>query len=111
MNPPATESQNQAPPESRRRSGNLYTHIVDKTSDGVIHVDPAGRILAVNSAFKDLLGYEHSEVGGRSFTEFLAPDHRSLFEEAMRQSEGSQASRTAPPKKSITRMMSVSLVS
>ncbi len=102
MNPPATESQNQAPPESRRRSGNLYTHIVDKTSDGVIHVDPAGRILAVNSAFKDLLGYEHSEVGGRSFTEFLAPDHRSLFEEAMRQSEGSQASRTAPPRKSIT---------
>jgi len=102
MNPPSAETRNQTQPDSRRRSENLYTHIVDKTSDGVIHIDPAGRILAVNSAFKDLLGYERSEVSGRCFTEFLAPDHRSLFKEAIQQAEGSRSTQAVPPNKSIT---------
>ncbi len=102
MNSPTTEPQNNIQPDSQKRSENLYTHIVDKTSDGVIHVDPSGCILAVNSTFKDLLGYERSEVGGKSFTEFLAPDHRSFFEEAMRQAEGGQATQSVPPTKSIT---------
>jgi diguanylate cyclase (GGDEF)-like protein/PAS domain S-box-containing protein len=102
MNTSTLKTPEQRQPGSQRRSSNLYNHIVDKTSDGVMHLDPAGHVLAVNSAFEDLLGYERSEVNGRFFTKFLAPDHRDLFQEAIRQSKGGQAKQAGSPTKSIT---------
>ncbi len=102
MNASTLKTPEQRQPGSQRQSSNLYTHIVDKTSDGVMHLDPAGRILAVNSGFEVLLGYERSEVHGRPFNELLAPDQRDRFQEAMQQSKGKQATQATSPTKSIT---------
>ena len=42
-------------------------------------LDAQGRILQVNQAWLDLLGYAREQVIGRSFGDFLAPEHRDRF--------------------------------
>lgn len=42
-------------------------------------LDSDGRILEVNDAWLELLGYPREEVAGRWFGEFLSPEHRDPF--------------------------------
>lgn len=42
-------------------------------------LDEQGRLIEVNQAWLDMLGYERSEVMGRSVAEFLSPDWRDHF--------------------------------
>ena len=47
---------------------------------GYHSLDSAGRLLDVNRAWLDLLGYSREEVIGRPFADFLAPQHREQFQ-------------------------------
>lgn len=44
-------------------------------------LDSEGCFIEVNIAWLELLGYEYEEVIGRSFAEFLPPEHKKLFHE------------------------------
>ncbi|MHA2500318.1 MAG: PAS domain S-box protein, partial [Candidatus Hodarchaeales archaeon] len=44
-------------------------------------LDAEGRLLEVNPAWQDLLGYLQEDVIGRWFGDFLAPAHQEKFNE------------------------------
>jgi PAS domain S-box-containing protein len=102
VNGSSLKTKNGTPLESRARPKNLYTHIVDKTSDGVIHMDTDGHVLSVNTSFRDLFGYQGSEVLGHSFSEYLTPGAQDLFKEALRQSQNRQEARATSPSNFIS---------
>jgi two-component system sensor kinase FixL len=46
----------------------------DQAAVGIAHVDPAGRWLAVNDRFCEIVGFSHDELVDRSFQEITHPD-------------------------------------
>jgi PAS domain S-box-containing protein len=52
--------------------------ILDTAADGVIVLDEAGRILALNRSAEALFGYDQREVAGESLTVLLASESRDL---------------------------------
>ena len=44
-------------------------------------MDASGRLIEVNQAWLELLGYERRQVEGRPFADFLAPGQSALFEQ------------------------------
>jgi len=52
--------------------------ILDTATDGVLVLDPAGRIVSANRSAEALFGYESADFPGRSFGDLLAPESRRL---------------------------------
>jgi two-component system cell cycle sensor histidine kinase/response regulator CckA len=64
-----------------RESEQRFRLLYEQLPVGYQSLDEQGRILDVNQAWLEALGYEHGEVSGRSFVEFLAPDQVVAFEQ------------------------------
>ncbi len=58
--------------ESEERFRDLFENATDMLQS----VDPEGRILLVNKAWRETLGYREEEITGRNIFDFLHPDHR-----------------------------------
>jgi PAS domain S-box-containing protein len=66
--------------------------ILDTATDGVLVLDPAGRIVSANRSAEALFGYESADFPGRSFGDLLAPEsRRSALERLDRLAHGSGA--------------------
>ena len=65
--------------EFLRESENRFRLFYEKSPLGYQSLDADGRFIEVNQAWLDTLGYERSEVIGRWFGDFLAPEYIDLF--------------------------------
>jgi PAS domain S-box-containing protein len=66
--------------------------ILDTATDGVLVLDPAGRIVSANRSAEALFGYESADFTGLSFGDLLAPEsRRSALEHLDRRAHGSGA--------------------
>ncbi|MDP4299964.1 sensor domain-containing protein [Leptothrix discophora] len=61
----------------------LAAQVLDSTQEGVMITDARRRIVSVNRAFTDLLGYTEAEVMGRSPRMLSSGRHEASFYEAM----------------------------
>ena len=59
--------------EALRQSDAQYRQIVEATSDGVIRIDRAGRIVFVNRRFAEMLGHQPQALIGASVYDFMSP--------------------------------------
>lgn len=64
-----------------RRSEEYFKLLYEQAPSGYQSLDIDGRLLEVNQAWLELLGYARDEVIGRSFADFLVPAQRPLFAE------------------------------
>ncbi|MGO9738361.1 MAG: PAS domain S-box protein [Desulfomonilaceae bacterium] len=65
--------------ETLRETENRFRLFYEKSPVGYQSLDADGRFIEVNQAWLDTLGYERSEVIGRWFGDFLAPEYVELF--------------------------------
>lgn len=61
--------------EAFRQSENLYRVITDNSTDLVVRADLEGRFLYVSPSSLKLMGYEPSELEGKSYYDFLHPEN------------------------------------
>lgn len=61
--------------EELKASQSRYQNLVETSHDLIWSVDADGRITFMNRAARDIYGYEPEELIGRSFLEFMDPDH------------------------------------
>jgi len=60
---------------SLSRSEYLFKAIFEQAADGIFMADMKGRILMANPAMCELIGYDQSELKGRSLQDMLEPGH------------------------------------
>jgi len=66
--------------EARLRSTEiLFRKMVESINDAIYEVSPEGIVTYVSPAIKRILGYEPSEIIGRSFLRFMHPDDRPVL--------------------------------
>jgi len=65
--------------ETLRESEERFRLLYERSPLGYQSLDQHGRVIQVNQAWLDTLGYEKHEVVGRWFGDFLAPESRELF--------------------------------
>jgi PAS domain S-box-containing protein len=58
--------------QALRESEERYRQIVEATTDGIIKIDDGARIVFVNRRFVEMLGYEPSELIGRSIFDLMS---------------------------------------
>ncbi|QVL50858.1 MAG: response regulator [Thiocapsa sp.] len=63
--------------ESRERN----RAIIDKMADGAVHIDAAGRLVAMNRAAETMFGYTSEEVRGKPMSILFAEPYRSEYRE------------------------------
>jgi len=68
--------------QALRRSEEHFRLLYEEAPLGYQSLDEEGRLLEVNQAWLDTLGYERQEVIGRPFADFLAPGEAERFAEA-----------------------------
>jgi len=56
-----------------------YSQLFENASDLVCSLDLQGRFTALNKAGARITGYAQAEARGRSFEDWVAPDHRTVF--------------------------------
>ncbi|MFP4087316.1 MAG: PAS domain S-box protein [Desulfobacteraceae bacterium] len=66
--------------EALRKSEQKYQELFDSVSDLIFTQDLKGRFISVNSALKQLFGYEEEEIIGRKASDFMVPELKPLFE-------------------------------
>jgi len=72
-----------------RRSEEQYRQIVETTTDGILTVDPSGRIVFVNRRFAEMLGYQPQEMIGKLATTFMTTAGQAVAKAAFkRRAEG-----------------------
>jgi PAS domain S-box-containing protein len=54
--------------------------ILNRATDGVVILDPEGRILSLNRSAEALFGFQQNEVAGEPFTMLIAPESRRVVE-------------------------------
>ncbi len=64
-----------------RESEERYRDLFDSIGDFIYSHDLEGRLLAVNRATADGLGYARQELIGRLVSDFILPDYRAAFKE------------------------------
>lgn len=67
---------------SLRQSEELFQAYIEAANDMVYTVDLAGRLTFVNSYGQRLLGCSESEIVGKSYLDFVVPEHRARTEKA-----------------------------
>ncbi|OIO02983.1 MAG: hypothetical protein AUJ49_05305, partial [Desulfovibrionaceae bacterium CG1_02_65_16] len=67
--------------ERLAQSEERFRHLFENAPIAYQSLDEDGRLLLVNAAWLDALGYTEAEVLGRPFTDFMDPDSRPLFRE------------------------------
>jgi PAS domain S-box-containing protein len=70
--------------QARRESESRYELLFENASDGIMILDPHGRILALNRVFCDRLGYRGEELLGKTPRDIAPPEYAQLVEERMR---------------------------
>ena len=66
-------------PSAESNGESHFRLLYEEAPLGYQSLDAEGCFLDVNQAWLDVLGYARDEVIGRSFAEFLTPQHRELF--------------------------------
>jgi PAS domain S-box-containing protein len=86
--------------ERLRESEARYRALAENTYDLICEADRDGRFLYVSPNFRDVLGYESTELAGRTYVELLHPDdHAALVRDRPR---GSDA---VPPAHAVNRYL------
>jgi len=67
--------------ERLAQSEERFRHLFENAPIAYQSLDDQGRLLLVNAAWLDVLGYTEAEVLGRPFTDFLDPDSLPVFRE------------------------------
>jgi PAS domain S-box-containing protein len=67
--------------EALRQSEEQYRQIVEATSDGIMKLDVAHRIVFVNGRLAEMLGYQPSQMIGRSVLSFMTPSAKGVLAE------------------------------
>ncbi|EGV16553.1 response regulator [Thiocapsa marina] len=67
--------------ESRARN----RAIVDNMADGAVHIDGAGRLVAMNRVAKRMFGYDTAEIRGKPMSVIFAEPYRREYDERMRE--------------------------
>ena len=75
--PIAARAQQAAPAPAQDEAAELRS-ILDTATDGVIVLDPDGRILSASRSSEALFGYEARELIGRAFTSLFAPESERI---------------------------------
>ena len=90
--------------EDLRRSEEQYRQIVESTTDGIVKIDAAAKIMFVNRRYAAMLGYEPSELTGRSLLDLMssaalaqsaeqfASKRRAAIDTTLRHKDGSEIS-------------------
>lgn len=60
---------------SRRRRGEVFSHVIASALDGVIMIDHEDTILEFNPASEQLFGYSRGEAVGRKMADLIVPAH------------------------------------
>ena len=81
-------SEQKASEEQIRRQNERLNATVEYSPIGISMADMDLRIIAANSAFANMLGYETAELVGRKFTEFTHPDDMEISEKVAGTSPG-----------------------
>jgi len=69
----------------------FHEGIVNTLAEGVVVVDPEGRILFANPAASEILGWSREEMLGKNWRDLVAPlFHRQVEEELRRRREGKE---------------------
>jgi PAS domain S-box-containing protein len=71
--------------DALRTSEQQYRQIVEATSDGILKLDDAARIVFVNQRFAEMLGYETREVIGKSLFDLKSPAAKVIGAETLEQ--------------------------
>jgi PAS domain S-box-containing protein len=66
--------------ESRERN----RAIIDRMADGAVHIDAAGRLVAMNRAAERMFGYSSEEIRGKPMSILFAEPYRSEYRERIR---------------------------
>src|SRR5436305_4522991 len=64
----------------RRGSEVWFQEVFDCSSVGIVISEPGGRIVQINRALEDTLGYRLGELLGRDLSELFFPDHRATVQ-------------------------------
>ncbi len=62
-----------------------FRETFEQIAVGLAHVDVHGRFVWVNAKLCEMTGYTRSELGGLTFTDLTAPEHRGAGDEARRE--------------------------
>ncbi|HYY48450.1 MAG TPA: PAS domain S-box protein [Thermoplasmata archaeon] len=67
-------TEKEATREQLERSERLYRALFEEASDGILRLDEAGRVTAINPAAVEFLGRPASEIVGHAVADFLLPE-------------------------------------
>lgn len=67
--------------EALQESEERFRSLFEATTEFIQVLDAEGRIVAVNPAARDRLGYADEELLGQRLTDFFTPDSRAVFEQ------------------------------
>lgn len=70
--------------ENLRSSEERYRDLFENATDLIHSVDGEGRILYVNSAWRNTMGYADEEILGRNILDIVEPDHAEAYSELLR---------------------------
>jgi PAS domain S-box-containing protein len=77
--------------EALRASEERFRELFENANDVIFLHDLNGKVLAINRAAESLTGYSRTEVVGRNFEDFIAPDARNQTQDNIRTHLGGSA--------------------
>lgn len=86
--------------EALRQSEEKYRSMIQTSPDLIWLIDPEGRLVEVNSASRELIGYDPEELRGRHFHQFFHPEDAQAHDRelVLPQLLGSRGGRQATPR-------------
>jgi PAS domain S-box-containing protein len=72
------------PPKDTSVRNDRFRRLIEQSADIVYETDLAGKFTYVNAAAARIFGFQSPEVLGRSYLEFVAPDHRARLRDVYR---------------------------
>lgn len=70
-----------------RSSEAEYRQIVESTTDGIIKIDRAGRIVFVNARLAEIVGYTPAELVGAALLTIVAPSQHAAVQQSLKDRE------------------------
>lgn len=77
------QKQDYYPPEHLNKNEDMYRHVFEHATDGIVLYDENGYITAFNRTVLEITGYEAAEITNRCLLDFVIPEHRMLIQEKM----------------------------
>ena len=69
--------------EKLRQSEELYRDLFENTTEFIQSIDKSGKIIYVNNAWKEAMGFEDTEIENKSILDFIQPEHWNTYQKAL----------------------------